>query len=450
MAHSANPSPQYIETDERAAVLEMLAHVHEFSQLVVVLTGEVGSGRSMLLQQMSDQLSVHYQTLLFSASDYSSLEEVQYVVAMQLGCVADSQEIEQSLKNMAIQSEPFHILVDDAQLLSDEALTYLIAHSQGEHRWQLMVTGDPVLHQMCVDVQHNLQSEEKLHHAQLQPFSEEATTQFLQGFYRQSGIDHLPLSDKALHHYWRLSSGLPGNLVTIVDTQFQTADSSTSSTSNLPLGHIAAVVLIGSALLISYLYKSPSEENIEDDAIARLIAGEAVVTEVVDADADDVTPSQQAESPQQVIAEKSVPHAVDSTNDSLPMKTEELAVEPAQVVQERDNDQPVLDRAEEFVHPLLSAKPSDFGLQLVGVRSKKSAQAVIDQFGSQLGENKLSIYTTQYKGQPWYVVVYAPITGKESANETANKLSTLMSTQPWVRPMEKIQEDIRKNDQITD
>lgn len=455
VANSADPSPQYIETDERASVLEMLAHVHEFSQLIVTLTGQVGSGKSTLLRHLSQQLSVHYQTLSFSASEYASLEEVQYIVALQLGCEANSQQIEQSLQVMLEQNEPFHILVDDAHLLADEAITYLMVHSHGDRRWHLLLSGDNELYDMCLLVQDNLQYESMLHHVELQPLPEEATTQFLQGFYKNAGIDQFPLSSKAVHHYWRLSDGLPGRLVSIVDTQTEVQSTPSSvGIAKLPLGHIAAVVLIGSALLVSYLYQPSTEPKPEDDAIARLIAGEAVVTEVLESaqGAENVEDASLLSNQFQASRHEEVADAADALEqqkNSVAIKPESLALEVQAKSESVSNRSPessnesITEKKSE--HPLLSANPADFGLQLVGVRKKQSAQKVVDQFGSQLGKDKLSIYSTQYKGQPWYVVVYAPIRGKDSASKAASKLSKLMSTQPWVRPMEKIQEDIRKN-----
>lgn len=96
------------------------------------------------------------------------------------------------------------------------------------------------------------------------------------------------------------------------------------------------------------------------------------------------------------------------------------------------------------MHPLLEAPANGFALQLLGVRNRASAEKVMAEFKQALGSDQLSVYETTYKGQPWFVVVYGPVNTKKAANLKAGSIAKRLQNQPWVRPMAKIQEDIRR------
>jgi len=449
MATAADPSPQFINVDENSSKLEMLAHVHEFSKLAVLFVGRAGVGKSTLLRQLEQQLSIHHQVLALSALEYNQLDDIIYALAQHLGCMADLAEIEQAMHHMHQQEERLHLIVDDAQLLDESSLTFLLSKSQSAQGWQLLLCGEPSLQQQCEQAEKSIQQESILHAISLDPLSEEGCTQFLQGIYKRVGIDTLPLSSKAIHHYWRLSEGLPAKLLDIVDTQA----SEQTPLSKLPFGHIAAAILVGAALLISIAYKPAEEPPLDDDAIARLIAGEAVVTEETDKNpvvekkiSSEIKKSQvESEEPSKDIAMVGN-SAVESESEVVGDDSKaHSSGQPNSI--ESVNSEPSSDGVSEASqnHPLLAAVPTDYGLQLVGVRSEASALQVVEKFSAKLGKDKLSIYETRYKGAPWYVVVYAPIANKSLANDQAKQLSSMLSTQPWVRPMAKIQEDIRKN-----
>jgi septal ring-binding cell division protein DamX len=93
---------------------------------------------------------------------------------------------------------------------------------------------------------------------------------------------------------------------------------------------------------------------------------------------------------------------------------------------------------------LLSAPSQSYALQLLGVRNEESAKAFVRRFARQMDGTKLTIYETRYKGEPWFVVVYGPMDNKQQANQQASQLSKTIKGQPWVRPISKIQADIRQ------
>jgi DamX protein len=131
--------------------------------------------------------------------------------------------------------------------------------------------------------------------------------------------------------------------------------------------------------------------------------------------------------------------------ESIPKRVETQA-KPLGKIDESvtENKAPKLETSGAPSHPLLSAPSQSYALQLLGVRNEASAKAFVKRFTRQIDGSKLNIYETRYKGEPWFVVVYGPMDNKQQASKQASRLSKTLKGQPWVRPISKIQADIRQ------
>jgi len=326
-----------------------------------------------------------------------------------------------------------------------------------DHGWHLILSGDITLKNRLDDLQGEFDN--KLYHLiELAPFSEDETEAFVTQLYKRAGVDVVPISLKDIHQLWQLSGGVPGKLLELIELE---QDTQQIARGGFPVGHIAAVVLIASALIVSLLYQSgDTQETVTpEDAIAALVADkkrELSQEQQVERPSGNTSENQPASDAQLSANEKS--NLSENELDYQPpirqvtirnMDLDDNSVDPEPEIQEEEPAEepvvqaPVAEKPVVKKHPVLEMPSKSFALQLLGVHSKENAESFVKRFSQQIGSDKLNIYETRYQGEPWFVVVYGPIDSKALANQQAQKLSKTIKSQPWVRPLSKIQDDIR-------
>lgn len=469
MADIHKASPDIILLGERAQQLDMLLHVQEFSAMAVLITGPSGIGKTALLEAASAQLSVHHQLVVINGFETNQLTDLIDVVALQLGCESNLVDLDTQLVKMAAENETFHLLIDDAHLLDDQILQLLLEKSTLPHGWRLILCGDEGLKARLSALQTHF--ENKLYHLiELQPFTEEESEAFISQLFKGAGIDVLPLSMKDIHQLWLLSKGVPGKLLDLVELE---QDQHKQRAGKLPVGHIAAVGLISAALMVSFFYQEQNLDQDTDDAIALLLKEQARRIQKQASQPEDLTTSAVESPVQEQVAQdnpkietgvsqastQQSPQLIDAGSESRSPSFESTSNGQNESISKRVETQPqgtgkiVTHTPEKAVqsqakakpaHPLLQAPSQSYALQLLGVRNEDSAKAFVKRFERQMDGSKLNIYETRYKGEPWFVVVYGPISSKQQASQEANALSKTLNGQPWVRPISKIQADIRQ------
>ncbi|MFP8968124.1 AAA family ATPase [Pokkaliibacter sp. CJK22405] len=90
---------------------------------------------------------------------------------------------------------------------------------------------------------------------------------------------------------------------------------------------------------------------------------------------------------------------------------------------------------------LKSWPSSDYTLQMLGTRSESSAAEFIRKNGS---GSDFAYFETEYKGAPWFVVVYGHYSSRDAAQQAANGLSdSLKKQKPWPRSVSGVQSSLR-------
>lgn len=269
MTGKETSSPDIILLGDRAQQLDMLLHIQEFSTMSVLITGPAEIGKSALLNAAHSQLSVHHQVILIDAFVTQSLPDIIEQIALSLGCDANLIDLDTHLVKMAAQQDTLHLLIDDAHLLDDDTLQLLLEKSTLEHGWHLILSGESSLQSRLDDLQ-NLFENKLYHLIELSPLSEEEAESFISQFYKQAGIEVVPLSMKDIHQLWQLSQGVPGKLIELISLE---QDHQTQRSASFPIGHMVAVALIVSALTVSLFYRDEGTEVEQaEDMIAALVA----------------------------------------------------------------------------------------------------------------------------------------------------------------------------------
>lgn len=165
---------------QRKPVLGQLHHLARYSQLLLVVTGPQGSGKTLLRQALvasTNKQSV--QSVVVSARGASDAAGVMRQVAQALNVAqAEMRAILSQVVQLALTGQEVYLLVDDAEQLGESALEALLGLAAGtpEGRPHVFLFGESSL----IDRLDQLSAEEERFHViELQPYTEEETREYL-------------------------------------------------------------------------------------------------------------------------------------------------------------------------------------------------------------------------------------------------------------------------------
>ncbi len=165
---------------QRKPVLGQLHHLARYSQLLLVVTGPEGSGKTLLRQALvasTNKQSV--QSVVVSARGAGDAAAVLTQVAQALNVAkADTQHILAQVVQLALTGQEVYLLVDDAEQLDESALEALLTLAAGtpEGRPHVFLFGEVSV----LDGLERLSAEQELFHViELQPYSVEETREYL-------------------------------------------------------------------------------------------------------------------------------------------------------------------------------------------------------------------------------------------------------------------------------
>lgn len=248
---------------QRKPVLGQLHHLARYSQLLLLVTGPTGSGKSLLRQALvasSNRQTV--QSVVVTPQVSGSAEEMLGQIARALGgrrAAVDA--VMAQIGQATLTGQEVYLLVDDAEQLTDDALEALLALAAGgpEGRAHVFLFGEPELAGRLA----GLSEAERFHAIELQPYSEDETGAYLKQRLQGAGaeLDCLSAEQVALIH--RLSQGWPGRInqvarEVLIDALPKARETQPARAAvvrrvpALPKRHLAAIglVLVGVALVM--------------------------------------------------------------------------------------------------------------------------------------------------------------------------------------------------------
>lgn len=165
---------------QRKPVLGQLHHLARYSELLLVVTGPQGSGKTLLRQALvasTNKQSV--QSVVVSARGASDATGVMRQVAQALNVAQpEMRPILSQVVQLALTGQEVYLLVDDAEQLGESALEALLGLAAGtpEGRPHVFLFGESSL----IDRLDQLSAEEERFHViELQPYTEEETREYL-------------------------------------------------------------------------------------------------------------------------------------------------------------------------------------------------------------------------------------------------------------------------------
>ncbi|HEN8798826.1 TPA: AAA family ATPase [Pseudomonas putida] len=269
---------------QRKPVLGQLHHLARYSQLMLVVTGPLGSGKSLLRQALVASTNKQtVQSVVVSARSASDAGSVLAQVAQELDVAqAEMQAILSKVVQLALTGQEVYLLVDDAEQLDESALQALLELAAGvpEGRPHVFLFGEPSLIAGLdeLDVE-----EERFHIIELAPYSEEETREYLEQRLEGAGRGIEVFSREQIVDIHENSDGWPGNINQVArDTLIEAMIASRSTAKRpsmgfkMPKKHVLAlsavvVVAVAAAVLMP---KKGDKPPAEAPAQAQLPLGE--------------------------------------------------------------------------------------------------------------------------------------------------------------------------------
>ncbi|MGE7990379.1 AAA family ATPase [Pseudomonas sp. NPDC089554] len=270
---------------QRKPVLGQLHHLARYSQLMLVVTGPVGSGKTLLRQALvasTNKQSV--QSVVVSARGAADAASVLSQVAQALGVAQlEVQAILSQVVQLALTGQEVYLLVDDAEQLEESALQALLELAGGvpEGRPHVFLFGEPSL---IAGLDELNVEEERFHIVELAPYSEEETREYLEQRLEGAGRGIEVFTREQIVEIHENSDGWPGNINQVArDTLIETMIASRTTAKRpsmgfkMPMKHVlalSAVVVVAVAAAVLMPKKSDKAPTDAPAAQAQLPLGQ--------------------------------------------------------------------------------------------------------------------------------------------------------------------------------
>ncbi|UUY09081.1 AAA family ATPase [Pseudomonas sp. J452] len=277
---------------QRKPVLGQLHHLARYSQLLLVVTGPLGSGKTLLRQALvasTNKQAVH--SVVVSARGAGDVAGVLRQVAQGLGIQQlDVRSILAHIAQLALTGQEVYLLVDDAELLADAAIEGLLTLAAGtaEARPHVFLFAEP---ELVSRLDALADGEERFHAIELLPYSEDETREYLAQRLDGAGQGVELLTDDQVSDIHISSGGWPGGINQVARDVLieamlaqRSAASAASGALGLPKKHLLAVAVVVLGLGAAWFMQGRQELSAVDapvavlpDAVAPVAATESAV-----------------------------------------------------------------------------------------------------------------------------------------------------------------------------
>ncbi len=272
----------------RKPVLGQLHHLARYSQLLLVVSGPDGSGKTLLRQALvasTNKQSV--VSVVVSAKGSTDPASILRQVAQGLQVQRpDLPAVLAQVAQLALTGQDVYILIDDAEDLSDAALTMLMSLAAGnaEGRAHVFLFAES---QLLPRLDHVSAGDERFHVIELQPYSEDETRDYLSQRLEGAGQGVELLTEEQLEEIQERSGGWPGLVnevardVLVDDMLAQRAKGARGGFAfNLPRKHLLALCVVIVGVMAAWFMQGRVADDADAPVITELPLGEVAPVQV--------------------------------------------------------------------------------------------------------------------------------------------------------------------------
>lgn len=463
---------------QRKPVLGQLHHLARYSQLLLVVTGPEGSGKTLVRQALvasSNKQAV--QSVVISPHETLDSNALLQQVAQSLGSQhADYESIMAQIIQLALTGQEVYLLVDDAERLTGAAVETLLRLAQGnpEGRPHVFLFGE---HALVSRLEALVEGEERFHVIALQPYEEAETHEYIALRLEGAGAPLECFSDEQLSRIHQESGGWPGAINEIARGELLQAMLQSKGKRksggwrlSLPRKHLLALVAVILIVVVALLMRDIEKPSVEPTTTLLPLDSSAGVASRSDGSQAAVTPvepdqpvvreplaaaggAEQKESqvgsgayaaPDPVpdvapVAELPAVSSVVPGQSAAPQPSAKTPAPPVRV----DTPKPgaTAPVANVAVANWYADQPkANYLIQVLGTRTRSNAEALVKQHGQ-----GFRYFVKQHEGKPLYVVTYGSFPSRKAALEAVKDLpQSLKSGKPWARSLGSVQQEIRQ------
>lgn len=468
---------------QRKPVLGQLHHLARYSQLLLVVTGPEGSGKTLVRQALvasSNKQAV--QSVVISPQETIDSNAVLQQVAQALGSQsADFESIMAQIIQLALTGQEVYVLVDDAERLTGAAVETLLRLAQGspQGRPHVFLFGE---HALVDRLEALVEGEERFHVIALQPYEEDETREYLTLRLEGAGGGLDCFSEEQIVRIHEASGGWPGAINQVARDELLDAMQHSKSHRKssgwrlpLPMKHVLALAAVVCIVVIALLMRDSNDQSMAPTTTSLpLDAGgsasssqEPTSTEL--GEREGTEPDVVSSQPEQPLIREPLAAAGSAeSDDSAGTLVDESATigEPArnggEAPAETASPPPIQNPAiEPAPKPEVSPEPvrqvaatpaaatpaanwyasqpkTNYLVQVLGTRTQSNAEALVKQHG-----NSFRYFVKQHDGKPLYVLTHGSFPSRNAALEAIKALpASLKAGKPWARSFASVQQEI--------
>ncbi len=482
---------QYFSTPTLSKQLKLAHHLIGYSDSLLVVSGERGSGKTRFLKETAE-LASDWRICTLEGREVVEIEALirklsEYFPMAGLGepDSDEAQTVRELLRSASRPAGAVVLMIDDAHLLASATLELLVelACTEAKSVLRLVLAVSPAAVAGIQQLAQQRAAGQRVHRIEMPSLSEEETADFLHLLMSQvEWAGDSPFSDAVVHTVYQRSNGLPGRIREVATEVLQPQAESSSRLSGMTRGlvgwgAVAAVLLLGSWVLFRGGAEAPekqfsqpalppqtatqpepvipivpdmptvaSGDKDEHEQEVKVSPVPIVQPPVVVAD-DEIKPPAEAVTTPVVVPPPMEVVAADPVASSVELETvAETTVETSAGKQSAPMglETPVKKRSvvpEELaaLHDLswLARQPgSHYTIQIFGTYHLDSLRKFVV---SRAADHESAWFETTHRERPWYVLVQGVYSDRNGARTAiANLPAALREAKPWVRSIASI------------
>ncbi len=487
---AAIENDMYYVEPTRKQRLDVLLHLTQYTNELLVVTGEEGMGKTMFLQQFVNSAGEHWK--ICTVQGHKMMTEEQFLQRVYLGFGIAHASIHKStmlanlkkrLDSQLEQALPVILLVDDAHLFSSKVLSLIlelasIRNVTSGTSVRVILFSEPqikiILAQPELDEKHRL----IVRKIDLPPLDESHTGDYLHHRLSQAGMaTEQFLTQQTIRKIYKQSNGIPARINEAADKLLFETTPIIRRTSNVQaqkkmagLKYVVIILLVGlvvAAYLLQDYFKGAPQDSSETEPSMQTVEepGAKTIT-TLKLPALDTTneietksevqfstapPAPEPPDPMQTLKEelasKTVQPSTASTSPPAVEKIQEQQVKssgvdaPDQASTEKVSETKHTDERLKNAKWVMQQNPEHFTLQLVTGRQ----QATIDRFIAQHGLQPpaLAYFYSIRNEKNWHNLIYGVYADRSTASAAIKQLPPeLADVKPWIRQFRSIQAEI--------
>ena len=455
---------------QRKPVLAQLHHLARYSHLMLVVTGPLGSGKTLLRQALAASTNKQsVQSVVVSARSAGDAASILGQIAQYLDVAEPQvQSILSKMVQLALTGQEVYLLVDDAEQLDESALQALLELAAGvpEGRPHVFLFGEPSLIAGLDEL--NIE-EERFHIIELAPYSEEETREYLEQRLVGAGRGIEVFSREQIADIHENADGWPGTINQVArDTLIEAMIASRSTAKRpamgfkMPKKHVlalSAVVVVAVAAAVLMPRKGDKAPEDAPAAQAQLPLGDGNSSAAIEfSGSSQPKPLPLGGQSQPVMREPLAQAAGMGEGEEgspagdtalqpgnppptvttiAPPPTQVAVAKPAPKVAEKAAEKPASGGSGNSSW-YTGQKPGNYVVQILGTSSEASAQAFVKAQGGDYRYFRKSL-----QGKPLYVVTYGNFANRDAAVAAIKNLpAKVQAGKPWPRTVASVQQEL--------